>query len=257
MSEGEESAAGASDSGEDLTEEVPGEPTTEAEPAEAYGWMITENGISKDGREHIITDRYPYDEGIDIFVASEEDAYLAYFSKSEEQIALDYTHDGGETWETVLVDTLVGVGFIYSSFLDEKTGYLLYCSDPAAGMMTKIVYGTQDGGSSFEKICDLSDAIRNYPIEMEFCDGENGMIITQNHGDESYAFRTEDGGRTWNKFYVDVPDGDRYNYIDGAALKQTKDETQTWVLELRGMLNNGEQRLKYCSTDHWETWQMQ
>lgn len=241
------------------------EEATETENVVQIGWAVKQNRILFDGQE-VHTVPYIYsglEEDIEVAFASDSSAYVPYYASEDSavSVAVDYTHDGGVTWETTYVDNTLftGRGNLYISFWDEMEGCLLYCSDPGVGQMDKVLYRTTDGGKSFETVCTLSEEIQNYPSDLAFCDCNKGMIVTQNHGDVNYAFLTEDGGTTWTDYRIEVPDEDSYRYIDASSIQKNAD-TGVWELVLRGATNDPEIGFQviYCiSTDDWETWQIQ
>ena len=76
----------------------------------------------------------------DLCAVDRQSAYAAYISE-EGRLLVDYTTDGGDNWKQTEVtspgDAFDGSGSAYISFSDKDHGYLLYCSSPAAGQMTK------------------------------------------------------------------------------------------------------------------------
>ena len=82
---------------------------------------------------------------VSAFFLDEQRAYLAYFSPDQEHLVVEHTGDGGSTWQETLLDygsygDACDAGSVYLSFKDEKTGWLLYCSMPGAGLMTKLLF---------------------------------------------------------------------------------------------------------------------
>lgn len=104
-------------------------------------------------------------------------------------------------------------GSIYVSFADWEHGYLLVCSDPAAGQMTKHLYCTTDGGNSFSFAADLSSIISGYPTGMAFCSEDFGYIGVSHRGELRYLYGTADGGETWES--LDLPVHADAIYADG------------------------------------------
>lgn len=94
----------------------------------------------------------PVSEGeISLCAVDENTAYTAYFSMDGENILVEYTTDAGENWKDTEISyaSYGGAYKAYLSFADREHGYLLYCSDPGAGMMTKILFSTEDGEKPF------------------------------------------------------------------------------------------------------------
>lgn len=88
---------------------------------------------------------------ISLCAVDENTAYTAYFSMDGENILVEYTTDAGENWKDTEISyaSYGGAYKAYLSFADREHGYLLYCSDPGAGMMTKILFSTEDGEKPF------------------------------------------------------------------------------------------------------------
>ena len=133
---------------------------------------------------------------------------------------VEHTGDGGSTWQETLLDygsygDACDAGSVYLSFKDEKTGWLLYCSMPGAGLMTKLLFVTFDGGESFSLKADLSEEITGYPQGISF-QGEKGYIGAAYHGDNGYLYETQDGGATWDMLEIQ-PLRRGVNYVDGYA----------------------------------------
>lgn len=129
-------------------------------------------------------------------------AYLAYFS--EHSIVIESTTSSGNVWtQTHIPYTEYGdAGSLFLSFADTEHGYLLYCSTPAAGHMSKFLFQTQDGGHKFELVSDLTNIISGYPtgITLSFPD-QNGsplvLISITSRENSAYLFQSVDGGITW------------------------------------------------------------
>ena len=95
-------------------------------------------------------------------------------------------------------------GNIYVSFSDSEHGYLLVCSDPAGGLMSKHLYQTLDGGDSFSFVADLSGMVTGYPAGMAFCGAETGYIGVSHRGEPAYLYGTQDGGKTWQSLSLPI-----------------------------------------------------
>lgn len=153
----------------------------------------------------------------------EHTVYLTYFPEDDGQLAVEYTDDGGASWQKTLLDytgfgAACDAGSAYLALTDEKTGYLLYCSTPGAGNMTKILLETADGGRTFVVKADLSDRIAGYPQGITF-HGNKGYIAVSYHGADSYLYTTVDGGLTWEDEKIasaeSIRAGEAISYIDG------------------------------------------
>lgn len=188
------------------------------------------------------------DNFIDCYSVNDNYTYLAYYS-SEAKIKVKSCDTNGNIKELGSLDytSFGGAGTVYICFIDESEGYLLYCSDPAAGLMTKVLYKTNDGGMTYGEIGDISDSIKNYPTDIAFVNNEKGLILTNYHGTNSYAYLTGDGGKTWND--MDIDKNKSCNYIEGVSLNKNGTD---WELVLREVYTNGDKCIKYHADDEWE-----
>lgn len=90
---------------------------------------------------------------------------------------------------------------IFLSMLDEKIGYLLYCSTPGAGQMMKHLYFTEDRWDNYTEI-DISNQLDGYPTSLSAMSIENLFIGTQMRSN-GFLFETVDSGKNWVPFTVD------------------------------------------------------
>ncbi|MCR5475994.1 MAG: hypothetical protein K6E92_00050 [Lachnospiraceae bacterium] len=93
-----------------------------------------------------------------------------------------------------------------------EEGHLLYCSDPAAGLMEKMLFHTKDGWKTFETE-DLTTMIQGYPTGLLFTGGGIGYMTVTYHGEPIYLYRCEKDGN-WIPYQMDVGET-RYSYVDG------------------------------------------
>lgn len=139
-------------------------------------------------------------------------AWLAVVLKN--QVTLEYTSSGGRHWrESMGPVAMEGVAI---SFLDEQTGFILDSSGPAAGLMKKEVYGTQDGGRHWVPRAspDLEDTAY-YTTGITFRSPQVGWVTGTYHGaPDTPLFHTTDGGKTWRLQLFDIPADYRGGYAD-------------------------------------------
>lgn len=205
----------------------------------------------------MLEDVHPYSDGyVEVYRWSENDIYRAYFSKSEEQIAVEHSFDGGSTWERTLIpyqSYQYGIYKVYLSFVDENTGYLLYCGEPACGQMSEVLFKTEDGGKSFVEVMDISNQIADYPNDMEFLSEDIGFIIMTYHGNGPIFFQTNDGGITWERQSIELPQTE-YAYAQGNRMQKGSDGSVEIVIEL--VTHEDENKyVTYC-TDDGVAWKM-
>jgi len=153
--------------------------------------------------------------------------------EEEPALVVARTRDGGRTWRltNLSVPEVHDVGEVYIDFLapsnagsDPRDGWMLVTSTPALGLMLKTVYGTGDGGRSWTKLSCVSDApetstpdslpLARYPTGISFVDALRGWVTLSSRGEIVVpAYRTLDGGATWELQDVPVP----ADYRDGCG----------------------------------------
>lgn len=184
--------------------------------------LITDNGIEEFTVVKTIEGINPAtDAFVNAAFVDEETAYVAYFSEDNRNLVIEYTKDRGRSWQQTIVEYAdfangSDMGSVYINFADKENGYLLYCSTPAAGMMTKLLFQTEDAGKTYSFVEDLTDEITGYPQGITFTSKAKGYIAVAYHGEENYLYKTEDGAGTWTSeklFLEDV----NINYVDGCA----------------------------------------
>lgn len=155
------------------------------------------------------------DDQADLCAVDRQSAYVAYISE-DGRLLVDYTTDGRDNWKQTEVtspgDAFDGSGSAYISFSDKDHGYLLYCSSPAAGQMTKRLFYTENAGESFSPADDIS-RLSGYPQGISFAEG-TCYIAVASHGENAYLYEKESGTDQWKKAEVmELPEGVRY--MDG------------------------------------------
>ena len=229
-----------------------------------YGWFINDQNqiyrVDEDLKEaelvFEISDVSDMSGQIDTFFLNKECAFLSYFTDLQEIVVI-YTGDSGKTWNETYVSYKEhgGPNETFLSFVDENIGYLLYCSDPAAGKMNKILFVSKDGGKTFQEQSELSTVMRNQPADMLFFTETCGFITTVNYGGEAYLYQTVDGGITWNPVKVNVPNVEKFSYVNGVRLEKVESSNQQATLILKGV---GEEEcyFEFITKDMGENWEL-
>lgn len=148
-------------------------------------------------------------------------------------------------------------GDMYVSFADSQNGYLLVCSDPAAGLMEKHLYETTDGGDSFSFVADLSGVINGYPSGMAFCSRDTGYIGVSPRHETDYLYGTQDGGRTWESVSVPVHEDAYYADAPVPAVFYENGEPRMAIV-LRDVVGQSDRYVLYenFTPSEFETWQI-
>ena len=188
----------------------------------------------------------------DLYTVTKDLVYVAYFSADNKISVICCTNSGKiEKLSSLSYESYGGPNAVYISFTDARHGYLLYCSDPGAGIMGKMLWTTKDSGHTYTPVKDLSTDIQNYPADMAFRNKSNGMILTSYHGEDTYAYITNDAGKTWTPYEIDNLKGS--NYVNGVSI-QKDDKRNIWVLTLQIATNHGLKTVIYTSNDLWKSW---
>ena len=128
----------------------------------------------------------------DIFGAAPKAAYLYV------------THNGGETWQPYSTPALVG----WPDFLDANSGWFLGSDNPAAPTPTGL-WQTSDGGKTWQVLAKetplpLGSKISFVSQQVGFAFNPNKsaaqqLIMGSQQSDipQTYLYRTQDGGKTW------------------------------------------------------------
>lgn len=128
------------------------------------------------------------------------------------------TYDGGQNWtasypvETSEMMEFFSPGFF--SFADEDHGWLLVHAGVGMSHDYIYIYGTTDGGITWVKLVDPTDAADTTPsmslwkTGMGFRDAQHGWITYELQGVARgvWIYGTEDGGVTWNQVELPAPD---------------------------------------------------
>lgn len=224
--------------------------------------LITENGVQEFNPIRQITDINIVTDGfINAAFPDKQTAYITYFSQSDEKLVVEHTHDSGESWNKALISyqeyaETCDAGSAFLGFADEKNGYLLYCSTPALGQMTKLLFATEDGGEHFMFVSDLTNEVSGYPSGITFTDKENGYIAVTYHGTENYLYRTDDGAQTWQSVEVYSKD-EAVLYVDGFAPVFYGENYQKGSLILKEVKSDDTVYRLFLTNDEGVTWEAQ
>jgi len=224
--------------------------------------LITENGVQEFRPVHQITDINIVTDGfVNAAFPDKQTAYITYFSQSEEKLIVEHTHNGGESWKKTLISyqeyaEVCDAGSAFLSFSDEEKGCLLYCSTPASGQMTKLLFSTEDGGEHFTFLSDLTNELSGYPSGVSFADKEHGWIAVTYHGAESYLYQTDDGAQTWQSAGVYSKD-ETVLYVDGFAPVFYGENHQKGSLILKEVESDNTVYRLFVTDDMGVTWKAQ
>lgn len=148
-------------------------------------------------------------------------AYTARFCPDDNQLIVERTRNSGASWHQTFIDfedysDHCDAGSIFLGFADEQHGYLLCCSTPALGLMTKLLFITDDAGETFSFAADLTSTIAGYPQGITAVSDEQIYIAVTYHGTDSYLYQSTDCAKTWESIEI-FSRTDDVQYVDGYA----------------------------------------
>ena len=228
------------------------------------GWALTtenevfhtENGVEQFQRVHkvetadAITDYF-----VDACFLNESSMYLAYFSSGN--VVLESTTDAGKNWnQSIISYQQYGSAYqVFVSFVDEKNGYILCCSEPGGGLMNKILFQTQDGGYNFEVVSDLTNIITGYPTGISFSDIAHGYVATTYHGEDNCLFSSSDSGVTWKNLLVEKYDEIKdVSYLEGYPPVFWGEEKKDGILIVKYVGTEKNSYVAYRTKDRGVNW---
>jgi photosystem II stability/assembly factor-like uncharacterized protein len=185
-----------------------------------------------------------------------QQAWLAI--RSGRKLLMEYTSDAGRHWKEA--SSTITADAVSISFLDDTRGFLLASSSPAAGLMRKTVYGTEDGGRHW-RLLAAPNAGSYYTTGISFRSPSDGWITGTYHGgDDTPLYRTSDGGKSWRIQTLRIPASFRGGYANTyPPLFIGKGKKRGWMpvkLVRREPAPDHESWVNYVSEDGGETWHL-
>ena len=101
-------------------------------------------------------------------------------------------------------------GMVFINMINENSGYLLYCGLPAAGLMNKTLYATNDRWTTYSEI-DINSQIDGYPNSLSALSEDKIYIGTQMRSN-GYLFASKDRGESFEAVWAEDETYFRYGY---------------------------------------------
>lgn len=223
--------------------------------------LLTTNGIGHfepvRSLEHINTaaDRFASAAFVD-----QQTAYTACYSFEDNQLIVEHTGDSGASWQQTFIDfedytDICDAGSIFLSFSDAQNGYLLCCSTPAAGLMTKLLFCTDNYGKTFYFIANLTNTIAGYPQGITAVSGEQIYIAVTYHGTDIYLYQSSDCAKTWENIEI-FPRTEDVRYVDGYAPIFYGSDRQKGIILLKTMKEQAACQL-FTTKDAGANWSLE
>ncbi len=157
------------------------------------------------------------------WVALNDDNVAIIVPESPVKILL--SSDGGQTWRESIIENSEGMEAFddwhdnivyyggYIGFFGENGGYLVLKAPTALGIEPIRIFLTGDGGDTWREIGNPTDIHPSVSTGAGFSTSLIGFISYQYREDtEPDIWRTLDGGETWEKLTVKLPDGYTEDY---------------------------------------------
>lgn len=188
------------------------------------------------------------------FYISEEKTAIAYGGLDGDPVYVMASEDMGKTWEkSEVIARNVEVSRLYIGFNTQNDGWLVLCNYHGMGHEHNYIYQTADGGKTWTQIGNPNDIYARVLTGAGFANSKIGFLSFRYETDFQPAIlRTPDGGYTWEKLYVTLPEEfDEYNKTPLSPVFKGADG----LFPIKLSNGDGDYATIYLkSTDYGKTW---
>ena len=201
------------------------------------------------------SDKSPNTGNTGFFISSKKTA-LSYSSPNYTgPITIMVSGDMGQTWESTKIDFEGAATWMHIGFTNMNDGWLVVCNFVGMGAEKHYIYKTADGGRTWVPTeSDIDDVYGRMLSGAGFANDKVGFLCFryENLDFEPAVCMTRDGGRTWSKLHIDIPE--EYSGYNKTALSPLFDGTNV-IVPFRLSDDNGQTKTVYLtSSDYGETW---
>jgi photosystem II stability/assembly factor-like uncharacterized protein len=157
-----------------------------------------------------------------------------------------------QTWEPFVIEKdESGLLHIFPVLTKNKRNWILLTSGPAASMMIKTLYRTDDGGKTWLLMGDITSQVGGFVKGMTFVNPNSGWIGTDYRGTFLVPlYHTKDGGKTWVKQNIPVEAGYRYGNVNAPVF----DSEQHGIMEIEFVGDNNKKMVRFETKDGGQNW---
>ena len=208
------------------------------------------------------TDEYFADKGVFI---SDKLTAVAYgdAANPSSPVMVIVSSDKGKTWNKYEVPNTVANDYPhkYIGFSTTSDGWLVLCSDAATGHQQTRVFQTADGGRTWHEIGNPTNLYSGIVTGAAFANKKTGFISYRYLDDpDPVVYRTTDGGKTWTKCNITIPDSFKsittYASASSLAFNGSNGVLQVTFRNNKSELKNEpvDVTVRYQTSDYGKTW---
>lgn len=155
---------------------------------------------------------------ISVYISKEITAVVYNNLNDLQKVEVLISNDMGKTWNTYPVEGTETKNelFYYDKmigFTTRKDGWLVLLSDSWTGHQHHYIYLTADGGETWTETGNVNEIYDFIVTGAGFANNKIGFICFRYVQDiNPVVYRTEDGGKTWEKCDISIPESFKFSY---------------------------------------------